>query len=262
LIERAYQQGEAEGLLVWTEDEAGPFQTVPYAGASWQPETEPSRQPHEYFREGTAKLLNLFHPADGRVAVQGVSSCPNLVLHEWLERQLSQILAQAPAPAQRLSVAENRALWESWQQGLTQRVPLAEELPQLRMLLVLDNLKGHKSPALQQWLVEHGILPLYTPLGGSWLNMAESVQRIIQRRALAGTYPQTPEEIIAWLEATARGWNADPTPFEWGGKRATRRQRSRARRHALGGSGACTRRRIRYRRTTIQKWRLSCQMTH
>jgi hypothetical protein len=32
------------------------------------------------------------------------------------------------------------------------------------------------------------------------------------------------------------GWNADPTPFVWGGKRVARRQRARERRHRLGGS--------------------------
>jgi len=37
LIEQAYQTGEARGLAVWTQDEAGPFQTVPYPGGSWQP---------------------------------------------------------------------------------------------------------------------------------------------------------------------------------------------------------------------------------
>jgi DDE superfamily endonuclease len=261
LIERAYQQGAAAGLAVWTEDEAGPFQTKPYCGASWQPEAHPLRQPHEYCREGTAKLLNLFQPADGQVRVQGVTSCPNAVLHGWLAEQLSALVAALPPPAP-LSASANRLLWASWQEGLTARVPLAEELPPLRMLLVLDNLKGHKTPSLQRWLVAQGILPLYTPLGGSWLNMAESVQRIIQRRALDGQHPQTPEEIIAWLEATARSWNAEPTPFEWGGKRAARRERSRARRHALGGSGACTRRRIRYRQTAIEKWRCTCQVTH
>ncbi len=41
---------------------------------------------------------------------------------------------------------------------------------------------------------------LYTPLGGSWLNMAESIQRILVRRALAGQHPRSPEEIIAWLD--------------------------------------------------------------
>jgi hypothetical protein len=52
-------------------------------------------------------------------------------------------------------------------------------------------------------------------------------------------------DLLAWLAASVRGWNADPTPFEWGGKRATRRQRARERqrqRHALGGSGGYTRR--------------------
>jgi hypothetical protein len=61
---------------------------------------------------------------------------------------------------------------------------------------------------------------LYTPLSGSWLNTAESLQRILSRRALAGHHPQTADEIIAWLEATAAAWNATPTPFTWGGKRA------------------------------------------
>ena len=79
-------------------------------------------------------------------------------------------------------------------------------------------------------------MPLYTRLGGSWLNMAESVQRIIVRRALAGQHPQQAQELIDWLEQTVAGWNADPTPFVWGGKRHQRRERARLRR--LGGSGA------------------------
>ncbi|GCF11073.1 hypothetical protein KDI_46370 [Dictyobacter arantiisoli] len=44
----------------------------------------------------------------------------------------------------------------------------------------------------------YGIMPLYTPLGGSGLNMTESVQRIIVHRALSGQYPQTQEQIITW----------------------------------------------------------------
>jgi hypothetical protein len=31
------------------------------------------------------------------------------------------------------------------------------------MLLVLDNLAGHLTPAFVLWLFEHGIIPLYTP---------------------------------------------------------------------------------------------------
>jgi hypothetical protein len=78
--------------------------------------------------------------------------------------------------------------------------------------------------------------------------MAESIQRLVGRRALAGQHPQTTAQLIAWLEATARGWNSDPTPFVWGGKRATRRARARERRHALSGSGAGIRRSLRHTR--------------
>lgn len=76
-------------------------------------------------------------------------------------------------------------------------------------------------------------MPLYTPLGGSWLNRAESLQRIIVRQALSGQHPPTSEQIIEWLEQTVKGWNQQPTPFIWNGKR---RRRARSRR--LGGSGA------------------------
>jgi hypothetical protein len=106
------------------------------------------------------------------------------------------------------------------------------------MLLIWDNLKGHYTPELVSWLFAHGVMMLYTPLAGSWLNMAESIQRILVRRALSGQNPQAPEQIIAWLESVANAWNQNPTPFEWSGARAARRERSRQRRSALGGSGA------------------------
>lgn len=262
MIEQAHKIGEALGLSVWNEDQAGPFQTLPYPGSSWEPEGHPQHRSHEYIRNGTAKLLTLFHPADGQVRVKGVTSCPNSILHPWLKQELTDILASLPQPSLVLEPEANRALWDMWFEGLSVRPTLPAELPPLRMLLILDNLKGHKSLDLVQWLFEHGIIPLYTPLGGSWLNMAESIQRILKRRALDGQHPTTPAEIINWLEAAARGWNRDPTPFEWGGKRAARRARSRQRRHALGGSGACTRRPIRRRKTIVQKWQSTCQMTH
>jgi hypothetical protein len=249
-------------LAVWTQDEAGPYQAIPQPGLRWRPTTSPARYPHEHIRHGTAKLLTLFHPASGQVRVKGVMRAPNAVLHPWLEREVTAILATLPEPPPQ-SQAERRAAWERWQDGLTLRFTLPERLPPLRMLLVLDNLSGHKTPALVLWLVEHGVMPLYTPLSGSWLNMAESIQRILISRALAGQTPSSPDDIIDWLEATARGSNADPTPFVWAGKRLLRRQRSRQRHHhALGGSGACVRRPVHRRPTTLAQWRRSCQVTH
>ena len=91
-------------------------------------------------------------------------------------------------------------------------------------------------------------MPLYTPIRGSWLNMAESLQRIIGRRAHSGHHPHTPEQTMDWLEQTVRGWKQQPTPFVWNGKRRRRRERARLRR--LGGSGAAI------------FSQANCQMTH
>lgn len=66
--------------------------------------------------------------------------------------------------------------------------------------------------------------------------MAESVQRILGRRALDGQHPQDAPEVIRRLEETVAGWNRHPTPFVWNGKRRARRHRARLQR--LGGSGA------------------------
>ena len=70
---------------MWTQDEAGPYQAIPQPGPSWQPAGHPARQPHEYVRGGTAKLLTLFHPATGEVRARPVERAPNAVLHPWLK---------------------------------------------------------------------------------------------------------------------------------------------------------------------------------
>src|SRR3712207_1495387 len=58
------------------------------------------------------------------------------------------------------------------------------------MLLVWDNLAGHKTAEMVVWLCRHGIMPLYTPLGGSWLTMAEAIRRILKRRSLEAPQPR------------------------------------------------------------------------
>jgi len=218
------------------EDEAGPYQAIPQPGASWQPEGHPATQPHEYERGGTAKLLTLFRPATGELRAKGVTSAPNAVLHPWLKAQLSAVLTEIEKqqPAETVSVEEERPLYARWETWLGH--PPGRPLPPLRILLVLDNLAGHLSSDLVRWCFDHGVMPLYTPIGGSWLNMAESVQRIIVRRALAGQHPKDAQQVIEWLEQTVSGWNQNPTPFVWNGKRRRRRERARLRR--LGGSGA------------------------
>src|SRR5215203_6344203 len=88
LIEQAYTLWAQLGLLVWCEDEAGPFQAVPHSGVSWQPGGRPATQPHEYIRRGTTKILTLFHPASGQVRLQPATRGTNAVLHPWLRERL------------------------------------------------------------------------------------------------------------------------------------------------------------------------------
>jgi hypothetical protein len=231
LIELAYGLAEAAGIPVWCQDEAGPYQAIPQPGASWQPVGRPQCQPHEYIRGGTAKLLTLFRPATGAVRAQGVLSAPNAVLHPWLQRELTEVLAGLPLVTTPEAERPRLAQWATWLGH-----PPREPLPPLRLILIWDNLAGHLSWAIVRWLFQHGVMPLHTPLSGSWLNMAESLQRIVVGRALAGQHAQSAEELIGWLEDAVAGWNAAPTPFTWHGKRRERRVRARQRR--LGGSAA------------------------
>lgn len=219
------------------EDEAGPYQAIPQPGASWQPEGHPVLQPHEYERGGTAKIMTLFRPSTGILNAKGVLSVTNAILHPWLKEQLAAMLVtiEKTHPQKELPPEAQRPLCAQWKTWLW---PQESEkgLPPLRIILVLDNLAGHLSQDLVRWFFEHGVMPLYTPVGASWLNMAESVQRIIVPRALAGQHPKNAQEVIDWLEQTVEGWNKKPTAFVWNGKRRRRRERARVRR--LAGSGA------------------------
>ncbi|MCA1723918.1 MAG: hypothetical protein LC748_06655 [Thermomicrobia bacterium] len=217
-------------MPVWAEDEAGPYPTLPYPSAHWQPEGQPIRQPHEYVRAGTAKQLTLFHPASGAVRVKGVRRGTNAVLHPWLEAQLTIILAALPESTETLSMQANHRCWERWQGGLTVRITLPETLPPLRLLLVLDNLTGHRTPAFVLWLFAHRIMPLYTPLGGSWLNLPKGhPPRLFNASSFGGR----------WMGITRRrrrrssaGWKRPPTAGT-----GHRRRLSGAANAKCGGSG-------------------------
>jgi len=184
-----------------------------------------------------------------------VNTCPNAVLHPWLKQELTGILAALPA-------ASGNADWESWYENVSVSPTRPQALPRLRLLLVLDNLTGHKSVDFVLWCFAHGIALLYTPLGGSWLNMAESIQKILKSRALDGQHPHTAGEIMQWFEDVAHHWNQDPTPFVWKGRRWQRRKRRAPEGHSLAGSAAATRCRTQAWTAKKQKWQKQWQMTH
>ena len=129
-------------------------------------------------------------------------------------------------------------------------------------MLIWDNLTGHKTPEMVLWLCRHGIMPFYTPLGGSWLNLAEAIQRILKRRALDGQHPQSAAEIGAWFEQTAQAWNEQPTPFIWNGKRRQRRRKHPRDGYPVGGAPVSTRRSLPHGWRGHIQYRTSCQVTH
>ena len=191
--------------------------------------------------------------------LQSVTSCTNSALPGWLKAELAAVLARLPIPSEPADAAATRA---AWQDGLTAPFTLPEPLPSLRLLLVWDNLAGHKSTDMVLWLCQHGIMPLYTPLGGSWLNMAESIQRIRKRRALAGQHPQSPAEIGTWFEQTAQAWNRQPTPFVWHGQRRQRRRKRRGDIDPVGGSAAQMSQPLSDRQSRLYEWHISSQVAH
>jgi hypothetical protein len=60
-------------------------------------------------------------------------------------QELTPILALLPTPPE-LSSQENRAPWQRWQEGLRIAPSIGDDMPPLRLLLVLDNLSGHHTP--------------------------------------------------------------------------------------------------------------------
>ena len=82
--------------------EAGPYRAIPRPGPSWQPEGSPTRRPHEYVRGGTAKSPTLFRPAT------------HAVLHPWLEREVTAILAACPPPLVGRRRADREAFSATW----------------------------------------------------------------------------------------------------------------------------------------------------
>src|SRR5260370_6638173 len=136
MIERAYALGERLGLQVWCEDEAGPYQTIPQPGWSWQFENQPARQAHQYLRGETAKLLTLFRPATGELRAEAVQQSTNAILHPWLQRELMAILKHCPPAPEAVPIGRR------WQD--LDIYPAAQHLdrffPPVCILLICDNL--------------------------------------------------------------------------------------------------------------------------
>ena len=121
---------------MWCEDEAGPYQAIPQPGASWQPESDPARQPHEYIRGGIAKMFTLFRPATGELRALPVERSTNAVLHPWLQQELAAILKTTPPTLAGTEPRPGRG-WADWDWHLEPESHVTGRPPP-RLLLILD----------------------------------------------------------------------------------------------------------------------------
>lgn len=111
-------------------------------GPNWarvgSPKAGGTLQPHEYRRDGGAKLMTLFRPATGEVRAKGVVSVTNAVLHPWLKEQLLAVLSaeeQARAAAEETGPSPKPEEWtqaHEWETWVGWK--LSDRSPPLRMI--------------------------------------------------------------------------------------------------------------------------------
>jgi hypothetical protein len=83
LTDHAYTSGSALGLAVLCEDEASPFQAVPASGSPLRRRDARPGSRTSTSAAARGMLLTLFRLADGRVRVEGVTTCPTRARRRW-----------------------------------------------------------------------------------------------------------------------------------------------------------------------------------
>jgi transposase len=166
LLDLAYHVAEAMGIPLWCQDEAGPYQAVPQPGQSRPARGQAALPAARVHPRRNGQAVDSVPSGHWRSSCKGVSRATNAVLHPWLKNELLQVLEELPEVAVGDRDAPAAARWATWL-GHVSHLPL----PPLRLLLIWDKLAGHLSSDMVTWLFAHGIMPLYTPISGSWLNM-------------------------------------------------------------------------------------------
>jgi transposase len=85
-----------------------------------------------------------------------------------------------------------------------------------RIHLVLDNLRTHKTQAVQAWLAAHPRFALhFTPVHCSWLNQVEQWFGLLQRKRLRLADFASLDDLEAKVDQFVVEWNAHAHPFRW-----------------------------------------------
>lgn len=138
----------------------------------------PSRQTHDYQRNGVTSLFAALEVAQGRV------------LGECRPRHTgADFLAFVKKVARRYRSA---------------------------LHVILDNSSSHKTPAVQAWLAVHPRVHFhFTPTGASWMNMIEAWFSVLTRKSIRRGSFDSVRALERHIRAYLDRWNEHPVPFVW-----------------------------------------------
>jgi transposase len=140
----------------------------------------PSRQSHDYIRNGTTNLYAALDVASGQVLAE---LTPRHRAEEF-RRFLNLIDASVPA--------------------------------HLEVHVVLDNSSTHKTPSIQRWLVRHPRFTLhFTPTYSSWLNLVERWFAELTTKWIKRNAHRSVRDLVASIRTWISNWNDNPKPFVW-----------------------------------------------
>ena len=140
----------------------------------------PSRQTHDYRRNGTTTLFAALNTLSGKVIQKCLPRHRHTEFIEFLEH-------------------------------VDQNVP-----SKLEVHIIMDNYATHKKAEVQEWFATHPRYHVhFTPTGSSWLNAVERFfSEITAKRIRRGSFPSVPKLIKA-ITAYVEDHNAHAQPFVW-----------------------------------------------
>jgi len=167
------------------------------------------RRPQVCMDEGSKQLVT-----DLREALSMEPGHPKRIDYEYDPNGYCNLfVACEPLAGKRFLQVRERRTTRDW--ALFVRDLIDVQYPKAdKIVLVMDNLNTH-SPAscyevfepAEAWRLSQKLEIHYTPLHGSWLNMAEIELSVLGRQALSGriaTMQQVHERVAAWQQARNR----------------------------------------------------------
>lgn len=186
------------GALVLCIDQKGPVQIREYAGGGYAPKGKAPRRNSEYVRCGVAYVLGALCPHTGQVWARCFRKYNRWTVI-WF---LGWLLRQLPADQE--------------------------------VFIIWDQAGAHTAADVRRFLEKEypGRVHLhFTPTKAAWLNLIEAWWTIFSRDLLRGAQLASRAQFREAVRRYVAYWNAEPTTFVWGRRRARRCFRAGPLRH-------------------------------